>query len=61
MTAGATGGKLLGAGGGGFLLVLAPPESQASVRAALRDLREVPLNFSARGTQIVLLEQHGPN
>jgi D-glycero-alpha-D-manno-heptose-7-phosphate kinase len=61
MTAGATGGKLLGAGGGGFLLVLAPPENQAAVRAALRDLREVPLNFSARGTQIVLLEQHGPS
>jgi D-glycero-alpha-D-manno-heptose-7-phosphate kinase len=60
LAAGATGGKLLGAGGGGFLLVLAPPENQAAVRAALRDLREVPLNFSARGTQIVLLEPHGP-
>jgi D-glycero-alpha-D-manno-heptose-7-phosphate kinase len=61
LTAGATGGKLLGAGGGGFLLVLAPPHNQAAVRAALSDLREVPLNFSARGTQIVLLEPHGPH
>jgi D-glycero-alpha-D-manno-heptose-7-phosphate kinase len=56
--AGAEGGKLLGAGGGGFLLVLAPPSRQAAVRAALADLREVPLHFSARGTQIILLEPH---
>jgi D-glycero-alpha-D-manno-heptose-7-phosphate kinase len=56
--AGADGGKLLGAGGGGFLLVLAPPSRHAAVRAALAELREIPLHFSARGTQIILLEPH---
>jgi D-glycero-alpha-D-manno-heptose-7-phosphate kinase len=56
--AGADGGKLLGAGGGGFLLVLAPPMRHAAVRAALADLREIPLHFSARGTQIILLDPH---
>lgn len=56
--AGATGGKLLGAGAGGFLLVMAPPSQQARVRAALNDLREVPFHFAARGTQIILLERH---
>jgi D-glycero-alpha-D-manno-heptose-7-phosphate kinase len=53
--AGATAGKLLGAGGGGFLLLVVPPERQSSVRAALGDLREVPLRFSARGTHIAVL------
>jgi D-glycero-alpha-D-manno-heptose-7-phosphate kinase len=55
--AGASGGKLLGAGAGGFLLVMALPERQAKVRAALADLREVPFHFAARGTQITLLER----
>lgn len=55
--AGASGGKLLGAGAGGFLLIMAPPEQQAKVRTALADLREVPFHFAARGTQITLLER----
>jgi D-glycero-alpha-D-manno-heptose-7-phosphate kinase len=55
--AGASGGKLLGAGAGGFLLVMAAPEQQADVRSALADLREVPFHFAARGTQITLLER----
>jgi D-glycero-alpha-D-manno-heptose-7-phosphate kinase len=55
--AGASGGKLLGAGAGGFLLVMAPEERQASVRTALGELREVPFHFAARGTQIVHLER----
>lgn len=54
--AGATGGKLLGAGAGGFLLVMAPPDRQPAVRATLSDLREVPFHFAARGTHISLLE-----
>jgi D-glycero-alpha-D-manno-heptose-7-phosphate kinase len=55
--AGATGGKLLGAGGGGFLLFFVPEDRHAAVRAELRgDLREVPFHFSSRGTQIALLE-----
>jgi D-glycero-alpha-D-manno-heptose-7-phosphate kinase len=55
--AGASGGKLLGAGAGGFLLVMALPKHQAKVRTALGDLREVPFHFAARGTQITLLER----
>jgi len=55
--AGASGGKLLGAGAGGFLLIMAHPEHQAKVRTALGDLREVSFHFAARGTQITLLER----
>jgi D-glycero-alpha-D-manno-heptose-7-phosphate kinase len=55
--AGATGGKLLGAGGGGFLLVFAPPASHIAVRDAVADLREIPFRFASRGTEILLLEQ----
>lgn len=55
--AGATGGKLLGAGGGGFLLVFVPPASHAAVREALDDLREIPFRFASHGTEILLLEQ----
>jgi D-glycero-alpha-D-manno-heptose-7-phosphate kinase len=57
--AGADGGKLLGAGAGGFLLVVASPDRQAKVRAALPELREVPFHFAARGSQITLLERNG--
>jgi D-glycero-alpha-D-manno-heptose-7-phosphate kinase len=56
LTAGATGGKLLGAGAGGFFLVAAPPDRHGRIRAALQSLREVPLRFAARGTHIALLE-----
>jgi D-glycero-alpha-D-manno-heptose-7-phosphate kinase len=59
MEAGATGGKLLGAGGGGFLLMSAPPAKHDAVRRALRDLREVPVRFSARGTHITVLTRDG--
>ena len=57
MEAGAAGGKLLGAGGGGFLLVAAPPERHPNIRAALADLREVGIRFSARGTHISVLDR----
>jgi D-glycero-alpha-D-manno-heptose-7-phosphate kinase len=57
--AGASGGKLLGAGAGGFLLIMAELDRQASVRAALAELREVPFHFAARGSQITLLERNG--
>lgn len=56
LEAGATGGKILGAGGGGFLLVAAPPDRHAAVRAALGDVREVPLRFTRRGTHISYLD-----
>jgi D-glycero-alpha-D-manno-heptose-7-phosphate kinase len=54
---GASGGKLLGAGGGGFLLLLADPERHAPIRNALEGVREVPLNFASRGTQITHLDR----
>jgi D-glycero-alpha-D-manno-heptose-7-phosphate kinase len=60
VAAGATAGKLLGAGAGGFLLVVAPPERQGAVRAALPELRELPLRFSARGTHIAMLGRDEP-
>jgi D-glycero-alpha-D-manno-heptose-7-phosphate kinase len=56
LATGATGGKLLGAGAGGFLLLCAPTDRHAALRAALADLREVPFHFAARGTQITLFE-----
>jgi D-glycero-alpha-D-manno-heptose-7-phosphate kinase len=57
--AGASGGKILGAGGGGFLLVFAPAECHDKVRAALRGLREVRLRFAAHGTQVTVLSRNG--
>ena len=51
--AGALGGKLLGAGGGGFLLFYVEQENQAAVRKALSNLVEVPFNFTDKGTGLV--------
>ena len=56
MAAGALGGKLLGAGGGGFLLFYVRPEDQAAVRAALAPLIEVPFRFEESGTQLLYRE-----
>jgi D-glycero-alpha-D-manno-heptose-7-phosphate kinase len=50
--AGASGGKLLGAGAGGFLLFFVPIDRQDAVRRALKgDLREVPFHFAGHGSQ----------
>ena len=54
--AGATGGKLLGAGGGGFLLLCVPPERLEPVRAALGGLYEVPFQFSKVGATVIFRE-----
>lgn len=51
--AGAIGGKILGAGGGGFLLFYVPQERQASVREALYDLLNVPFRFENEGTKVI--------
>lgn len=51
--AGAIGGKLLGAGGGGFLLIYARPEDQENVRKALSELLYVPFIFENTGSQII--------
>jgi D-glycero-alpha-D-manno-heptose-7-phosphate kinase len=52
-SAGALGGKLTGAGGGGFMLLFVPPERQARVRTALKDLIHVPFRFDTSGSQII--------
>ena len=55
--AGASGGKLLGAGGGGFLLFYVPEnEKKTSVREALRELKEMPFEFDQSGVSIVYTE-----
>lgn len=51
--AGALGGKLLGAGGGGFLLIYAQPQKQKNVRQNLKELLEVPFQFENQGTEII--------
>jgi len=50
---GAIGGKLLGAGGGGFLLLFAPPERHQELRASLPELMHVPFGFEEEGTRLV--------
>jgi D-glycero-alpha-D-manno-heptose-7-phosphate kinase len=51
---GATGAKLTGAGGGGFLLVICPMERQRAVREILADMRELPVKLDPLGSRIVL-------
>lgn len=53
--AGAEGGKLLGAGGGGFLMFLAEPERHPAIRAALSHLRETPMRFAPQGSSIIFV------
>lgn len=51
--AGALGGKLLGAGGCGFLLLFAPPQRHGRIRARLRGLQELDFEFAREGSKIV--------
>lgn len=51
--AGALGGKLLGAGGGGFLVFYVEPEHQAAVKEAMTDLLYVPFEFENGGTRVI--------
>ncbi|MGB8261486.1 MAG: galactokinase [Terracidiphilus sp.] len=53
LESGATGGKLLGAGGGGFLLLYCEPERQPRLRARLAELREMPIHFSEGGSTVL--------
>ncbi|HTR22506.1 MAG TPA: hypothetical protein VMI10_00870 [Terriglobales bacterium] len=55
-SAGALGGKLLGAGGGGFMIFFVPPERRASLRERLKKLLCIPFKFSTRGSHVVLYE-----
>ncbi len=59
LAAGAFGGKLLGAGGGGFLLFVCPPERQAGLREALGGLKELPFAFSRNGSHVILNFEEG--
>lgn len=56
LDAGALGGKLCGAGGGGFLLLFVPPEKQKLVREKLDKALYVPFSFESLGSQIILYE-----
>lgn len=59
MSAGAIGGKILGAGGGGFMLIFAKPDRQAAIRDRLKDLVHVPFNFENAGSRVVLYQPNG--
>ena len=54
LEAGASGAKLTGAGGGGFLLVICPIERQRAVRESLADMRELPMKLERFGSRVVL-------
>lgn len=53
MDAGALGGKLLGAGGGGFLVFYVQPEKQEMVREAMKDFMYIPFKFEDNGTRVI--------
>lgn len=55
-SAGAIGGKILGAGGGGFLLFFARPNDHAAVRSRLGELLHVPFSFETGGSRIVVYD-----
>ena len=55
---GALGGKLLGAGGGGFLLLYAHPKHHRDILEALPELRHVPFRFEPQGSKIIYVEEH---
>ncbi len=58
LSAGALGGKIIGAGGGGFLLLFVPPARQAKVRKEFKKLIYVPIKFEHEGSQIIFFDQH---
>lgn len=61
-SAGAWGGKLLGAGGGGFLLIFASPEAQRGIRERLRNFHSTSVRFEREGSQVIYrLAQETPS
>jgi len=59
LRAGAIGGKILGAGGGGFMLLFAKPERHAAIRERLKELVHVNFNFEDLGSRVVLYQPNG--
>ncbi len=59
LSAGARGGKLLGAGGGGFLLLFVNPELQPQVRKRLKHLVHVPFSFESSGSRVIVYQPNG--
>lgn len=57
LDAGALGGKILGAGGGGFLMLYVEKASQEKVRKALEEYKEVPMRFEAQGSKIIYVSE----
>lgn len=57
LKAGALGGKLLGAGGGGFLLFYCPVKKQDKLRSALRGLFELQFSFSHEGSKVIYIDE----
>ena len=55
--AGAVGGKLLGAGAGGFLMFYAPPDRHEAIASALGELRRMDFKFEAQGSRIIFVHQ----
>jgi D-glycero-alpha-D-manno-heptose-7-phosphate kinase len=60
LSAGAVGGKLLGAGGGGFMLFYVEPDRREALRTRLKNLLCVPFSFSNRGSHVVVYEPEEP-
>ena len=58
LRAGAIGGKITGAGGGGFLLLYCPHEKQRAVRTALAALQELPFNLEQDGSKVIFDYRH---
>ncbi|MBU1086248.1 MAG: kinase [Candidatus Omnitrophica bacterium] len=59
LKSGATGGKLLGAGSGGFILFFVKPQFQQKVRKALKNFLNVPFKFDKTGSQIIYYSESG--
>ena len=59
INAGAIGGKILGAGGGGFLLIFSEPTYQENIKESLRDYLNVPFKFETEGSSIIFNNESG--
>jgi len=55
---GAEGGKILGAGGGGFLMVYAPKQNHEKIKSALKKYKEMPIRFEPEGSRVLFVHKH---